>query len=137
MKLVVLLLHEFDVRLVGLGIAFIHENTAVLFVSKSHNTAFIIYYIEEFINDFLIFDLDVLRITSVECRLTLNQKTHLALVLSVIILGLCLLELDVIDLVYKALFHLWWYWDVDMYDVSILLSELVIHLLQSLIVVRY
>ena len=132
-----LLLHEFTVRLAGLRVAFIHENTAVLFIPKSHNTAFIIYYIEEFINDFLVFDLDILRSISVKCLLTLYQKTHFALVLCVIVLGLRLLELNVIDLVHEALFHLWWDRDVDMYDVSILLGELVVHLLQLLVVVRY
>ena len=58
--------------------------------------------------------------------------------LSVIILGLCLLELDVVDLVHKALLHLGWYWNMDVYNVSILLSELVVvHLFQSLIIVCY
>ena len=132
-----LLLHEFNVRLIGLRVAFIHENTAVLFVPKSHNTAFIIYYIEEFINDFLVFDLDILRSISVKCLLALYQKTHFALVLSVIVLGLRLLELNVIDLVYKALFHLWRYRDMNVYNVSILLSKLASHLFQRLIVVRY
>ena len=59
LELVVLLLHELDVRLVGLRVAFIHEHAAILLVPKSHDTAFVIYYIEELIDDFLVLDTDV------------------------------------------------------------------------------
>ena len=51
-----LLLHEFDVRLVGLRVALVHENTAVLLVAKSHDAAIIIYYVEELVDDLLVLD---------------------------------------------------------------------------------
>ena len=127
-----LLLHEFYVRLVGLRVAFIHENAAVLLVPQSHDPAFVIYYVEEFVNNFLIFDLNWS--IWIKCVFSLNQETHLAFVLGVIILGLRLLELDIINLVYKALLHLWRHRYVDMYDVSILLSELGVF--QRLVVIR-
>ena len=128
-----LLLHKFYVRLIGLGVAFIHENAAVFLVAQSHDTTFIIYYVEEFVNNFLVFDLD--GSISIQCLFSLNQKTHLAFVLGMIVLGLRLLELDAVDLIHKALLHFWWHRHVHMYDISILLSELI--MFHSLVVVRY
>ena len=45
-----------------------------------------------------------------------------------------LLVLDVIDLIHKALLHLWWDRHVNMYNVSILLSKLLVNFYVLIIV---
>ena len=55
-----LFLHEFNMRLVGLWVAFIHENATILLIAQSHDPALVVYYVEELVNDFLILDLDIL-----------------------------------------------------------------------------
>ena len=55
--------------------------------------------------------------------------------LGMIVLGLRLLEFDVVDLIHKTLLHFRWHRHVHMYDISILLGELI--MFHSLVVIRY
>lgn len=139
LELIVLLLHEFDVRLVGLRVAFIHENATILLVAKSHDAALVIYYVEELVDDFLVLQIDAGRqpdlvvcvvLEVFNCLLALDKKAHLTLVLGVVVLscGSGLLELDAVDLVDEGLLHLGRDGHVDMHNISILLSELLVDL---------
>ena len=118
-----------------MGVALIHQNATILLVAKSHDAAFVIYYVEELVDDFLILDIQTWRST-VQCLLTLDSERHLAFVFGMVVVGLSsrLLVLDVVDLIHKALLHLWWNRHVDMYDVSILLSELLVNFYVLIIV---
>ena len=129
LELIVLFLHEFDVRLVGLGVAFIHENATILLVAQSHDAALVIYYVEELVDDFLVLQINARR-QVFNCLLALDKKTHLTLVLGVVVLSCSsgLLELDAVDLVDEGLLHLRRDRHVDMHNISILLSELLVDL---------
>ena len=66
-----LLLHYLNMGLICLRIALVHQYSTVLLVSQSHYTCFVVYYIEKFVYNLLIFYLNILG-NSIDSLFTMN-----------------------------------------------------------------
>ena len=71
LSLSLLLLHYLNMGLVCLRITLVHQHTTVLLVSQSHYSCFVVYYIEKFVYNLLIFYLNILG-NSIDSLFTVN-----------------------------------------------------------------
>ena len=126
LRLALLLLQDLKLRLIGLRVALVHQYSAVLLVPQSHDASFVVYHIEEFVNNFLIFDLNILSRCPISSLLTMDRQTIFAFATSSSVCLLSLLCLDTVDLVHQGLLHLWWHWHMDMHNVAVFRPWLVI-----------
>ena len=73
-----LFLNNLNLWLVGLGVPFVHEYSAVFLIPQSHYTCFVVYYIEEFVYNLLILNLNILRYVWINSLFTVNSQTAFA-----------------------------------------------------------
>ena len=119
-----LFLNNLNLWLVGLGVPFVHEYSAVFLIPQSHYTCFVVYYIEEFVYNLLILNLNILRYVWINSLFTVNSQTAFAFSWRINVRFPSLLLLYAVDLVNESLFHLWWYWHMYMHNIAIFLIGL-------------
>ena len=129
-----LFLHNLNLWLVGLRVSFVHEHSAVLLVPQSHYTCFVVYYIEEFVYNLLILNLNILWYIRLDSLFTVNCQTTFAFSSSINVWVPRLLLLYAVDLVDESLFHLWRHGHMHVHNIAIFLVGLA---LNYLVIVHY